>query len=192
MSRVCAPSFPKASSIMKAKAREYTDRRLRGLVADLATRRLDDIEAIWRALSESERDQLRPLLEEAASLLPDAKQEFASVLSLTPPPGDHRPDTSGQPSVAVERLIGHWPDSLLVLLLGSLDTEQCMRCLAARPEWRQHPTSTLAPRAREALMRAAVSAVQALPPDVVDCNTSSEAPKTWKQRLSNPFRRSLG
>ncbi|WP_185646314.1 hypothetical protein [Burkholderia stagnalis] len=176
---------------MKAKAREYTDRRLRGLVADLATRRLDDIEAIWRALSEGERDQLRPLLEEAASLLPDAKQELASVLSLAPPLGDQS-DRSGQPLVAVERLIGHWPDSLLVQLLGSLDNDRRMRCLAVRPEWRQHPTSTLAPRAREALMRAAASAVLALPSDVVDCNTPSEAPKTWKQLLSNPFRRSRG
>ncbi|WP_124715275.1 hypothetical protein [Burkholderia stagnalis] len=176
---------------MKANAREYTDRRLRGLVADLASRRLDDIEAIWRALSEGERDKLRPLLEEAASLLPDAKQEFASVLALTPPAGD-RPDRSGQPPVAVERLIGHWPDSLLVRLLGSLDNDQRMRCLAARPEWRQHPTSTLAPRASEALMRAAADAVLALPLDVADRNTPSVAPKTWAQRLSNPFRRSRG
>ncbi|MCW3678911.1 hypothetical protein K6Y63_37075, partial [Burkholderia cenocepacia] len=75
---------------MKANHRSRTDRRLRGLVADLADRPADDIEAVWHALSDAERKQLRPLLEDAAALGSSEQSGFASVLSAAPTPADDR------------------------------------------------------------------------------------------------------
>ncbi|WP_155635607.1 hypothetical protein [Burkholderia cepacia] len=171
---------------MKANAR--IDRRLRGLVADLAHRPADDIEAVWHALSDAERKQLRPLLKDAASLGPSESGGFATVLSVVP----SQDDGHGSPdhaAPAIGRLAGHWPDALLAQLVGCFDDAQRTRLFADHPAWRRHAVAPLAPRARAALLRAADEAIRALPPAVEVASTSQRPPSSWRLRLLDGLRR---
>ncbi|KVT06119.1 hypothetical protein WT97_10900 [Burkholderia sp. MSMB1459WGS] len=170
---------------MKANAR--IDRRLRGLVADLAHRPADDIEAVWHALSDAERKQLRPLLKDAASLGQGEPGGLATVLSDAPLQDDGEGSPNHAP--AIERLAGHWPDALLAQLAGSVDDAQRTRLFADHPAWRRHTVAPLAPRARDALLRAADEAIRALPPAVEVDTTSQRPPSSWRRRLLDGLRR---
>ncbi|KVT75668.1 hypothetical protein [Burkholderia territorii] len=170
---------------MKANAR--IDRRLRGLVADLAHRPADDIEAVWHALSDAERKQLRPLLKDAASLGPGESGGFATVLSATPSQGDGHGSPDHAP--AIGRLAGYWPDALLAQVAGCADAEQRTRLFADHPAWRRHTVAPLAPRARDALLRAADEAIRALPPTVEVDATSQRPSSSWGRRLLDGLRR---
>ncbi|MXN76546.1 hypothetical protein GR157_17610 [Burkholderia sp. 4701] len=173
---------------MKVDDRSRTGRRLRGLVADLADRSADDIEAVWHALSDAERIQLRPLLEDAASLGSGDRKGFASVLSAAPSAAGGRasPDHAYP---AIGRLAGHWPDALLAQLAGCVDDAQRTRLLADHPAWRRHSVSPLAPRARDALLKAADEAIRALPPVLAIDEVSPRSPESWRRRLLNGLRR---
>ncbi|VWD13402.1 hypothetical protein BLA39750_03385 [Burkholderia lata] len=173
---------------MKVNDQARTDRRLRGLVADLADRHADDIEAVWHALSDTERKQLRPLLEDAASLGSGEPGGFASVLSAAPSQaGDQA--TPGPATPAIGRLAGHWPDALLAQLAGCVDDAQRARLFASHPAWQRHPVSPLAPCARDALLKAAHEAIRALPPAVDIVAASPRPPDSWGRRLLNGLRR---
>ncbi|WP_107313182.1 hypothetical protein [Burkholderia metallica] len=173
---------------MKANDRSRTDRRLRGLVADLADRSANDIEAVWHALSDAERKQLRPLLEDAASLGSGDQKGFASVLSAAPSAavGHTSPDHAYP---AIERLAGHWPDALLAQLAGCVDDAQRTRLFADHPAWRRHSVAPLALRARDALLKAADEAIRALPPIVDIGDASPRPPHSWRRRLLDGLRR---
>jgi len=173
---------------MKVNDRARADRRLRGLVADLADRHADDIEAVWHALSDTERKQLRPLLEDAASLGSGEPGGFASVLSVAPSQagGQASPDHT---SPAIGRLAGHWPEALLAQLAGCVDDAQRTRLFASHPAWQRHPVAPLAPRAREALLKAADDAIRALPPAVDVVAESPRPPDSWGRRVLNGLRR---
>ncbi|VWD47038.1 hypothetical protein BCO18430_07184 [Burkholderia contaminans] len=173
---------------MKVNDRARADRRLRGLVADLADRPADDIEAVWHALSDTERKQLRPLLEDAASVGSGEPGGFASVLSAAPSQaGDQA--TPGPAAPAIGRLAGHWPDALLAQLAGCVDDAQRARLFASHPAWQRHPVSPLAPCARDALLKAAHEAIRALPPAVDIVAVSPRPPDSWGRRLLNGLRR---
>ncbi|HDR9258771.1 TPA: hypothetical protein QDB21_004769 [Burkholderia vietnamiensis] len=171
---------------MKVNAR--IDRRLRGLVTDLTHRPADDIEAIWHALSDAERKQLRPLLKDAASLGPGESDAFATVLSVAPPQDDDR----GAPhhdAPAIGRLAGHWPDALLAQLVGCFDDAQRTRLFADHPAWQRRAVAPLAPHARDALLRAAGEAIRALPTAVEAAAPSQHRPSSWRRRLLDGLRR---
>jgi hypothetical protein len=173
---------------MKVNDRSRIDRRLRGLVADLADRPADDIEAVWHALSDTERKQLRPLLEDAASLGSGEPGGFASVLSIAPSQaGDPAPPDHASP--AIGRLAGHWPDALLAQLAGCVDEAQRTRLFASHPAWRRHAVAPLAPRARDALLKAADDAIRALPPAVDVVTAAPRQPDSWGRRLLAGLRR---
>ncbi|MGT0194084.1 hypothetical protein ACVHYJ_18875 [Burkholderia pyrrocinia] len=173
---------------MEVNDRSRTDRRLRGLVADLADQSADDIEAVWQALSDTERKQLRPLLEDAASLGSGDRKGFASVLSAAPSAaGGHASPDHAYP--AIGRLAGHWPDALLAQLAGCVDDAQRTRLFADHPAWRRHPVSPLAPRARDALLKAADDAIRMLAPTVEIDEASPRAPHSWRRRLLDGLRR---
>ncbi|WP_065504288.1 hypothetical protein [Burkholderia stabilis] len=173
---------------MKVNDRSRTDRRLRGLVADLADQSADDIEAVWQALSDAERKQLRPLLEDAASLGSGDRKGFASVLAAAPPAaGGHASPDHAYP--AIGRLAGHWPDALLAQLAGCVDDAQRTRLFADHPAWRRHPVSPLAPRARDALLKAADDAIRMLAPTVDIDEASPRVPHSWRRRLLDGLRR---
>ncbi|AJK45901.1 hypothetical protein [Burkholderia plantarii] len=181
---------------MKTNSIAPADRRLRGLVADLANRGAEDIEAVWHALSASERAQLRPLLVDAAALRPVAPDTFESMLLPAPASAEVRQDPGlrdavDAPMLPIGRLAGHWPDALLARLAGCLDEAQRERCLAVHPQWRLRAAAPLAPRAREALLKAARDAVEALPDNLRDgpapaasaTKTPAPAPRSWARRL---------
>ncbi|MBR8210774.1 hypothetical protein KDW61_19090 [Burkholderia cenocepacia] len=170
---------------MKANAR--IDRRLRGLVADLAHRPADDIEAVWHALSDAERKQLRPLLKDAASLGPGEAGGFATVLSAAPSQ-DESHGSADHAVPAIGRLAGHWPDALLAQLAGCFDDAQRTRLFADHPAWRRHVVAPLPPRARAALLRAADEAIRALPPAVEADATSRRPSSSWTRRLLDGLR----
>lgn len=187
---------------MKTKSIAPADRRLRGLVADLANRSAEDIEAVWHALSPSERAQLRPLLVDAAALHPVAPDTFESMLLPAPAAAEVRQapglrDTADDaPMLPIGRLAGHWPDALLARLAGCLDEPQRERCLAVHPQWRLRAAAPLTPRAREALLKAARDAIEALPdnlregtaPAASAAKAPAPAPRSWAQRLLGSLR----
>ena len=165
-------------------------RRLRGAVADLARRSADDIEAIWYALSESEREQLRPLLADASSILSPDPGNIVPVLR-TSAPDDDPDDTASH----LARLAGHWPDELVALAIQHADESTRARCLDALPDARRTTLSriparaTLTPRAQAALLSAVRRDASALPKTHATCDTTHPTPATWRHRLCRILRR---
>ncbi|WP_186209008.1 hypothetical protein [Burkholderia gladioli] len=166
------------------------------MVAELASRDAGDIEAVWHALSEAERAQLRPLLVDAAALQPVAPEAFASMLlpaaSHEAPADRPQAHTIAEAPLSIGRLAGRWPDPLLGRLAGCLDEPARARCLAAHPTWRAHAEVALTSRAREALLEAAGDAIRALPDNLRDAasapTTTPREPVRWTRRLRDALR----
>ena len=165
-------------------------RRLRSAVADLARRSTDDIEAIWHALSEVEREQLRPLLADASSVLSTAPENMASVLRA-PVPDDESEIIASH----LARVAGHWPDELVALAIRQTDETTRAKCLDALPDELRATLSripdrtVLTPRARDALLSAVRRDASALPVTGTTRDATRPMPKTWRLRLRRMLRR---
>lgn len=174
------------------------DRGLRSAVADLARLSADDIEAIWYALSEAEREQLHPMLADAAALLSRDPRRVAAVLHASrrdaPAPGDKPSRLSSH----LARLAGHWPDELVALAIRQADDASRSECLSAMSESQQATLSglscqtTLTARARDALLHAVRRDAGLLPSPGTDDGANPPAPDTWRRRLHQRFRQGFG
>jgi len=168
----------------------HPDRRLRGAVADLARRSADDIEAIWYALSEAEREQLRPLLTDASSILSPDSGQVASVLRASAPDGG--PDDLASD---LARLAGHWPDELVTLAIQQADETTRAKCLGALSDTlrttldRIPARDTLTPHARDALLSAVRRDASVLPAVNAAGDAMRPMPKSWRHRLCRMLRR---
>lgn len=172
-----------------------SQRRLRGVVADLASRSASDIEAVWHALSEQEREQLRPLLAEAASTISGTPFDVASTLQASPSGTSDEVVPQETAASSLARLVDHWPDFLLLRAIEQLNETQRSRCLAFMPAGRLEALSrhqaqvAITPRAREALLSAACHDANALPALSHEAPRTAPPPLTWRQRLLQSLRK---
>lgn len=170
----------------------YPDRRLRGAVADLARRSADDIEAIWYVLSEAEREQLRPLLADASSILSRDAEQVASVLHMSVPDGG-----SNNLASDLVRLARYWPDELVALAIRHADETTREKCVEALPDEHRVTLSripartTLTPHARDALLNAVRRDASTLPTVHATSDTKHPIPTTWRHRLRRMLRPGL-
>lgn len=180
---------------MATDIRSQFERRLRLAVADLANRSVTDIEAVWRALTEDERTRLAPLLADAASARADAPLDFVATLrAQTPSSRDDGSGDEGMPAM-LARLVGHWPDTLLIQALRQFGDEHRRAFLSLLPEDRRatlsrHPSSpTITTHAHDALIRAARCAAASLPPpEPAGGDPVAPIRPTWRQRFSRSLR----
>ncbi|CAD6549071.1 hypothetical protein [Paraburkholderia metrosideri] len=172
------------------------ERQLRRTVAELSECAIDDIEAIWGALSHDERDQLRPLLAEAARVTPGNLTAAGFADMETSQSGKLTSDDNG-PAFA-QRITGlaeSLPNEVLSRLIFSLD--DCARdaVIDALPAERRAllvrdgHTWRITERARAAL-RDAASAVGAQSFD--SSARRSNAPAAQRSTLNAKLRRWIG
>ncbi|RZF29082.1 hypothetical protein EVC45_14830 [Paraburkholderia sp. UYCP14C] len=144
------------------------ERRLRRVVADLSELAIDDIEAIWSALSQQERARLRPLLADAARVAPGNL-----VVAITEPATDDSTAISGEREAPedtqlaasqLERLAVTLPNELLCRLMSCVSASTREAVIAALPPERRavlmpHGLAyDITERARAALKTAALAA----------------------------------
>jgi|GEM_PF-1661908 len=174
------------------------ERSLRSAVADLARLSADDIEAIWYALSDAERQQLHPLLANATAVLSRDPRLAAAVLHESRRDASSPAGESSRLSSHLARLAGHWPDELVALAIRHADDASRSECLAAMSDTRQvtlaglSGRATLTARARDALLHAVRHDADLLPPTDTDDGANSPASDTWRRRLRRRFRRGSG
>lgn len=171
-----------------------SERRLRSAVSALAGRSVSDIEAVWNALSDDEREQLRPLLAEAASTVSGTALDFMSA-APTPLPASAEDAQSDALAPALARLVDHWPDALVVRALEQLDDTQHAHFLALLPAvrhpafLRRPPQVALTSHARAALMNAVRHDANAIPAADQQASGVATAPLTWRQRFFQRLRK---
>lgn len=168
-----------------------SERYLRSAISALAGQSPNDIEAIWGALSDEERDQLRPLLAEAASVVFGTTLSFISTSATPTLESDN--DTGNISIVpALVQLVGHWPDALVTRALEQLDDAQGAHFFALLPVERhpaflsRPPRRILTSRARTALLNAVRHDANAIPAVNDEVPSVPDAPPTWRNRF---FRR---
>ena len=177
------------------------ERRLRRTVTELSECTIDDIEAIWSALSHDEREQLRPLLTDAARVTPGNLAAAGFADTLMSPSGEIAGD-GNSPQFTQPRFIQHvarlgesLPDELLARLIFSLDDRTRNVVIEALPAERrallvrEGHASRITERARIALL-SAVSAMSAQSVDSPD--TQSEKLPVERLTLSAKMRRWIG
>jgi hypothetical protein len=172
------------------------ERRLRRTVAELSECTIDDIEAIWSALSHGEREQLRPLLAEAARVAPDNLAAAGFANAGINPSGKIAAEVEG-PAFAkrMARLGESLPNELLSRLLFSLEERTRDAVIDALPPQRrallvrEGHASRITERARVALRNAALSA-SAQPCNLPD--PTSETLSVKRPTLRAKMRRWIG
>jgi hypothetical protein len=165
--------------VSAAIQRQTSARRLRRTVAELCQCSIEDIEAVWNALSPAERAQLSPLLAEtsnhagaAAGLLDEAGKPGIQTTA-----NDRRsPVSAGNLALACQAV----PNELMSRLLSCVDPQTRNTVLGALPADRQslmQPTRAYAmtETARTALLEAAMAALEH-----VDATGSASASKPAK------------
>ncbi|MGF6805623.1 hypothetical protein OKW30_000749 [Paraburkholderia sp. Clong3] len=175
------------------------ERRLRRAVADLSGLAIDDIEAIWSALSHDERARLRPLLADAARVAPGNL-----VAAMTAPATDdrvaiasdgHSPEDARLSASRLARFAETLPHELLCRLMSCVNAPTREAVIIALPPERR---AMLAPhgrayditeRARTALQAAALTASAQLG-DI--SHDDGKPPQVEPLRLHQKLRRWMG
>lgn len=184
-----------------AELNSSRERRLRRTVAELGECSIDDIEAIWGALSTVERAQLRPLLADAARVTPGNLEAFRNSTSALPKDGMTGNDDHSGVEEPLARLGELLPGELMRRLLFCVDDPQRERIEEALPVERRAlltPGSrvyAITPRASMALREAALEGASRLgksPQTSPDAgyNAAAARPITVVQKLRRWIRRS--
>jgi hypothetical protein len=115
--------------------RSNSQRDLRRTVAALLERPIDDIESIWNTLSASEREQLRPVIADAAGLNAKASILLASDRqSANSPAETNQRETAGRLAYLIESL----PDTLGARLYAGVDNSMQVQINALLTEGRRN------------------------------------------------------
>jgi hypothetical protein len=175
------------------------ERRLRRAVADLSELAIEDIEAIWSALSQDERARLRPLLADAARVAPG---NLAATLTQSTTDDStamcaegRAPEDALLNASRLARLAGTMPNELLSRLMTCVSAPTREAVIAALPSERR---AMLAPHgrayditehARAALQSAALAASARLADVAPDEGMSAQVESP---RFHQKLRRWLG
>ncbi|AMM13151.1 hypothetical protein AX768_02515 [Burkholderia sp. PAMC 28687] len=158
-------------------------RRLRRAVAELAAYSIDDIELIWRVLSETERAQLRPLLTEMPNLAENGMDILVATDTQRMPPivGDEDYALTVEQLVQIAYSLPHQLMSRLLVcvdhrtrsaVIDALSPDE--RAMLARVD----QPSTITEIARNALHEAARSVIRSM-----DDLPPLAKPPTFAQKL---------
>ncbi|TKC89459.1 hypothetical protein FAZ69_11040 [Trinickia terrae] len=159
-------------------------RQLRRAVADLAQCSIEDIESVWSALTPAEREQLRPLLDEASRAA--SGQAIALATADAPPAAPPGGDETHRAACShLARAAASLPDELATRLLSCVTAPELADVLASLPDERRAELEArakplrISEKARAALREAALAAAPAL----ADERPALSAPPTLRAAL---------
>jgi hypothetical protein len=196
---VCVHCSPKKETRMAAPKHDSSrERQLRRTVTELNEHSIDDIETIWSALSHEEREQLHPLLAEAARVAPGNLTAASIAGAIEIQSGSVAGNGTGtgpEFTQRIARLGESLPNELLSRLVFSLDDRVRDAIVEALPPERRAllvrdaHASRITEHARLALRSAAFAAsAQSFEP----LNIRSETLSVKRRTLCGRLRRWIG
>ncbi|MDR6411312.1 hypothetical protein [Paraburkholderia terricola] len=174
------------------------ERRLRRTVAELGSYPIEDVEAIWDALSPDEREQLRPLLAEAARVAPGSVNALGIAEAANRPETATSAEISAETATRVARLSKTLPNGLMARILFCVDgsaRERIVPALAADQRALLAPTGhtyEITPRARAALQNAVFAASRQLDDSPAQASATPPVEPFRSTTLGQRVRRWIG